>query len=1053
MRGGRKGGRDMGGLTLFAIRQARFTWLVIVATVIAGIAVYMTQPRQEDPEIAMRNAQVITRMPGLSPERIEQLITRPVEEQIKTIPEIKEIKSISMTGISIVSPEAADQYTDMAPIWAKLRNKMDDLQPRLPDGADTPFVNDDYGRVSVITLALSGPDFTMRELFDVSRDIRDALNTLPLVASVELHGVQQERIWIEFKAAALSHFGVDPANVVASLRGQNVVLPAGAVEANRQNIVIEPTGDFKSVEDIRRVAIPMADGELVYLEDLADIRRGYVDPPEAPAFYNNRRAIVIGISMVSKSNVVELGEQVKAALQRIRGALPLGMALDVVIFQPDLVQASVNSASENLLQTVAVVLAVVMIFLGLRTGLIVGSMVPLTMMATLIGMSVLAIELHRVSIAAIIVALGLLVDNGVVIAEDIRKRLDEGEERFDAALATPKSLAVPLLTSSITTIAAFLPLMMIQGGSGEFLRSLGQVLTLALLSSWLIGITVIPAFCYWFLPKTDAGKGKAAVSDGSQFDAAPYRFYRGFLNTVLRFRLLFVIAMIALLYSSTVIFSFVKQRSLGPSERNQFTVYVDLPAQASIRQTIDVTRRISAWLRNPEANPEVTDVIAYVGSGGPRFFLALSPNDPQPNKAFMVVNTQEADQIGAVMARVERFLVTDTPEASGRADILFLGPAPLGTVELRVTGEDIETLRRLGAAVESAFHTVPGVRSVRNDWENAVLKVRVNVDQERARRAGVTSEEIAKTLSAYFDGMAVTTFREGDQVIPVVLRADAEDRATLDRLRTVEIYAAARGVPVPLIQVADLEGEVEASRIRRFNQKRALTVAGKHPEMTAVELYEAMRPALDAIDMPDGYALAVTGEIEGSKENNQELFKFAPHALFIILALLILQFNSFRRTAIILLTIPLVLIGANYGLFVFKGFFDFTAMLGLFSLAGIIINNGIVLIDRIEEQRAAGVTVNEAIMEAALSRARPIIMTTVTTVVGLIPLAISGGEFWYGMAIVIMCGIAVGTVLTLGFVPVLYSLFFRGNASASANARAAREASVSVEGNTIRIRN
>ena len=1015
-------------LTRFTIENGRFTWLLITAITLAGLSVYFTQPRQEDPEIAVRSAQIVTQVPGLSPERIEQLVTRPVEEQVKTISQVEEITSLSMTGLSIVMPEVAPRYDDIKPIWTDLRNKMDDMASRLPQGAIGPQVNDDYGRVAVVTMALTGREFSMAELYSEARDVREELSALELAARVDLYGVQAERVWIEFDPAFMAQFGLKVRDVVAALQGQNVVLPGGTVDADGLNVVIEPSGDFKSLDDIRNLAVETEDGQVVYLDDLADVHRGFVDPPSAPAFYNGAPAIVLGLSMVSNSNVVELGDEVEDMIARLRGELPLGMELDIVIFQPDLVQASVNNASSNLLQTVAVVLLVVMLALGLRTGLIVGAMVPLTMMATLVGMSLWGIELHRISIAAIIVALGLLVDNGVVVAEDIKKRLDLGAERLEAALATPRGLAVPLLTSSLTTVAAFMPLVLIEGGTGEFLRSLGQVLALALLSSWLIAITVIPAFCYWFLPESGGDSREQSAASGEDYSSAPYRFYRSILRLVLRSRVVFIILMIGLLLSSTSIFKHVKRRSLGPSERNQFTVYVDLPSEASIHETIGATDRLTGFLRDEGENPEVTDVLAYVGSGGPRFFLSLSPNDPQPNKAFLVVNTQEAHQIEAVMARVERFMVEGMPEATGRTDILFLGSSPLGTVQFLVRGPEIEGIRRLGAEITDAFHRVEGIRAVRNDWENSVLKLRVDVDQERARRAGLSSENIAQTLSAHFDGADVTTYREGELSIPVTIRAQPEDRGSLDRVRTVEIPSSKTGVPVPLLQVADFTADVEPSRIRRLDQERALNVSGKHPDMTATELYAVIQPFLDELDVPDGYSVEIDGEIKESQESNEKLFKYAPHALFVIVLLLVLQFNSFRRPLIILSTIPLVLIGANYGLFLFKGFFDFTAMLGLFSLAGIIINNGIVLIDRIDEARSEGMAVGEAVIDAALARARPIIMTTITTIVGLVPLALFGGEFWYGMAIVIMCGIGVGTLLTLGFVPVLYSLLldFRG---------------------------
>ena len=1014
----------------FSITHARFAGLVIAIIVLGGLYTFVTQPRQEDPEITLRGAQVITQFPGMSTERVENLITRPLEDKIKEISEIEEIKSISMPGLSIITPEAHARYYDMDPIWSKLRNKMDDIRPELPEGTIGPQVNDDFGRVAVITLALTGSDYSMAEMHEVARDLRDSLGALPLVAQVDLYGAQEERIWVEFDVNALAQFGLSPSTVLSALRGQNIVLPGGTVNASGQSVVVEPTGDFSSVDEIRNLAIGAGeDGGIVYLQDIASIQRGYVEPPQSPAFYNNEPAIVVGISMVESSNVVEVGRQVKAALRELRPLLPVGMQLDTAIFQPDLVQASVNNASNNLLQTMVVVLVVVMVFLGWRTGLIVGAMVPLTMMATLMAMSVWGIELHRISIAAIIVALGLLVDNGVVIAEDISQRLEGGTERLKASLVSAKTLAIPLLTSSLTTIIAFLPLALIDDTSGEFLRSLGQVLALALLISWFLAITITPALCFWFLPDMQRSQN---TEDTGPARGAAYGFYNKLLNVILARRAIFVLLMLGLLFAAGQVFQFVKERSLGPSERNQFTVYVDLPSIAHISETMAATRTLVEFLNDESRNPEVTHVLSYVGGGGPRFFLALAPNDPQPNKAFLVVTTERADQIDYVMERVEGFLQTDLPQADGRADILFLGSAAIGTVEIRVRGPDMDVLRVLGAQIKQVFYNVPGARSVRSDWEDPVMKLYVNVDQERARRAEVSSQEIAETLSAIFDGSAITNYREGDKVIPVMLRARPEYRDGLDHLRSAEVFSESRGVAVPILQVADTDGASEPSRIRRFNQERALTIAGINPELTALELYEAMQEGLNALELPPGHTIEVEGEVKEAAESNEKLMGFAPHALLLIILLLVLQFNSFRRPLIILLTIPLVVIGANFGLAVFNAYFDFTAMLGLFSLAGIIINNGIVMIDRIDSGRATGLDVNEAVVEAALARARPIIMTTITTIVGLLPLALFGGEFWFGMAIVIMCGLGVGTLLTLGFIPVLYSLMFNNERKRSA---------------------
>ncbi|MEM7680795.1 MAG: efflux RND transporter permease subunit [Planctomycetota bacterium] len=1005
----------------FAIERLRITWLVIVALAVAGAALYTTHPRQEDPEIQLRSAQVVTEMPGLSPERIEQLITRPLEEQIKSIAEVDEIQSTSLTGRSIVVVEVDPRYDDLDPIWSTLRNKMADFAPRLPDGAGEPRVNDDYGRLAVVTLALTGDDYSMRELHEIAKDLRDELGAIELVATVDLYGVQPERVWLEFDAAFLAQFDLSPSALAEALQAQNIVLPAGVVTANDQDVVIEATGDLGSLDALRTLPIDLGEGRVAYLEDVATIRRGYVEPAQAPAYFNGKPAVVLGVSMVRSSNVVTLGTQLREALPAPRAALPAGMSLDEAIFQPDLVQASVANASSNLMQTMAVVLVVVMLFLGLRMGLIVGAMVPLTMMVTLVGMAVWGIELHRISIAAIIISLGLLVDNGIVIAEEIRRRLDAGEARLDAVLATPQGLAVPLLTSSLTTVLVFMPLMLIDGGSGEFLRSLGQVLILALLSSWFLSISVTPAFCYWFM----AAKPNAPKPSQAADPKPPGRWLRAYerlLRFLLRHPFVLIGALLLLLGASFVGFGHVKQRSLGPSERNQFTVYVDLPAGSSIEATDRATQRLVSYLADETANPEVDSTLAYVGSGGPRFFLGLNPNDAQPNKAFLVVTTEQADQIAAVMQRVERYFVEAMPEADGRADVLFLGGAPLGTVELVVTGRDAQTLQRLGTEVQALFHGVPGVRSVRSDWENPTIKLAVEVDQERARRAGVTSRDIANALEAFFTGTRITDFREDESAIPVVIRANPEDRGSLDRLRTVEVTSSETGRPVPLLQVADFGGSVEPSVIRRTDQKRAMTISGKHPDMTSLELYETLLPKLDALALPAGYAVAVDGEIQQSRESNADLFAYAPHALFLIVSLLVLQFNSFRRAAVILLTLPLILIGALFGLLLFGAYFDFTAMLGLFSLAGIIINNGIVLIDRIDLERRTAPSNAEAIVRASLARVRPIVMTTVTTLVGLVPLAVFGGEFWYGLAIVIICGLGVGSVLTLGLVPVLCRL-------------------------------
>jgi multidrug efflux pump subunit AcrB len=1009
------------------IQRVRLTVFLLLLTIVAAAGVFFSQARQEDPEITMRKAQVVVRFPGLSAEQVEQLLIKPVEDEIKTMPEVKSIESTALSGLAIILPELGDEYFDLEPIWSRLRNKMSDLEGRMPEGTQGIDVNDDFGRVAVVTLALTGDGFTPAELRWTARQLRDRFSALPLVAKVDLYGVQTERIWLEMDPELLNRLGLDPAAVVGELQRQNVIIPGGSVVATGMKIIIQPSGDFRSVEEIRNVSIPLPEEEgLVYLRDLLEVRRGYAEPPEAPALLNGAPAVVLGISMVKDSNITELDGQIQGLLPEVRADLPLGMTLTVVNYQPQLVAEAVAGATENLWQTVAVVLFVVMFFLGWRTGLIVGAGVPLTIMAVLVGMSLWGIAIHRISIAAIIVALGLLVDNGIVVAEDIQRRLAAGVDRRSAAEDSAASLALPLLISSLTTILAFMPLMLARNTSGEFLASLTQVVILALLASWLLAVTVIPALCYWFL------KPPAAVSAGeARPTGAAYALYERCLRVLLGQRLLFLAFVVLAMAGSMVLMGQVKQRNMPPSERNQFTVYLSLPAGTDILETQASAQRLARFLSDGDANPEITGNVGYIASGGPRFFLALQPPDPLPHSAFFVVNVQDYAQLPAVMKRVEAHMAAQLPEARGRCETLFLGASPIGTVETRVTGPDIRTLQVIAEQVKDQYRAIEGITGLRSDWENPILSVRVQIDQDLAARAGLSSQSIARTLSSVLDGYTVTDYREGENVIPVIIRSDMERRSSLETLRGMEFYSEKSSTPIPLLQIARLEGVVEPSQIRRLDQRRTVTIAAKHPNMGAAELYTALTPGLAAIDLPPGYALGPAGEIADSSESQGELFRYAPHCLLAMLVLLLFQFDSFRNTALVMSTIPLIIVGSILGLYIFRAYFEFPALLGIFSLAGIIINNSIVMIDRIVQERKSGLGVDESAISAAIFRVRPILITTTTTVVGLIPLALFGGEFWYSMSIVIMCGLGIGTVLTLGFVPVVYSLLYRGTRARS----------------------
>ena len=791
--------------------------------------------------------------------------------------------------------------------------------------------------------------------------------------------------------------------------------------------IIEPSGNFDSLSEIEDVIITIPGTQRVTpLRDLAKVTRGYVDPPSQPVYYNGKPAVVLSVSILEGKgvNAVEFGERLTRKLKQLEQTLPIGYALNYATYQPPLIDAAVRGAVTNLMQTLVIVLVVVMLFLGVRTGLIVGSFVPMTMLMSVAIMRSMDIELQRMSIAALIISLGMLVDNGIVVAEDIRTRLQNGEDRRQAALDFGRTLAIPLLTSTLTTILAFAPIPLAIGGAGEYTKSLGLVLIITLLSSWFLSMLMTPLMCVWFMkvqPRKPEADGQAADPYAGTF----YRTYRLLLEAMLRVRLLVLICAAAAFVAAIFASNLVVKEFFPAGDRNQYLVYLDLPAGSRSDNTSEVTLKLSNWLQDKKVNPEVTGTIAYVGGGGPRFFLSLSPIDADPHVAFLIVNTQNAAQVPAMVERTRKFAQDSLPEAIARVKAMWLGSTETGLFEVRLSGPALNVLRDKATSLMQSLQAIPGIIDVKQDWENRVLRINVKVDQTRARRAGVTSQDVANSLNALISGSQVTDYREGDEAIPIIVRGTEAERTNASTIRSMNIYSSARGTSVPLEQIADIQADWDLYRIKRRGLERTMTISAKHPSLKAAQIYAALKPAIDALALPPGYALELGGELEQSAKAQRYLFANMPLAAAGIIMLLVWQFNSFRRAGIILLTIPLTFIGAIIGLIVMNAVFGFMVILGLLSLAGIIINNGIVLIDRIDTELESGRERYDAIIAACLARLQPIIMTTVTTILGLMTLILSVDPLFYGMAVAIAFGLGVATVFTLGVVPVLYAMLFR----------------------------
>jgi multidrug efflux pump subunit AcrB len=1017
----------MKGITSFALEKNRVTLLFLLLMVFAGFFSYLTYPKQEDPSIQIREAIVWAYFPGMAPRRVEDLITRKLEEQIRLLGDVDYIKSDSKRGMSFMHVIARDDVPVLKTVWRDLRNKLSDVAPSLPKGTIGPFVNDEFGLTAVATIALTAEGFSLAETRVVARDLRNKLYSLKGIRRIELFGVQNERVFLELSNAKLAEFGINPDVIVQTLQRQNIILPGGMIDVTGQNIVIEPSGNFDSISEIEDVIITIPGTQRVTpLRDLAKVTRGYVDPPNQPVYYNGRPAIVLSVSILEGKgiNAVEFGKRLTRKVKQVEQTLPIGYALNYATYQPPLIEAAVKGAVTNLLQTLVIVLAVVMLFLGVRTGLIVGSFVPMTMLMSMAIMRSMDIELQRMSIAALIISLGMLVDNGIVVAEDIRTRLQNGEDRRQAALASGRTLAIPLLTSTLTTILAFAPIPLALGGAGEYTKSLGLVLIITLLSSWFLSMLMTPLICVWFMkinPRDPDAEGRPADPYAGSF----YRIYRLILEAMLRMRLL-VLASAAAAFVAALFASKMVVKEFFPSgDRNQYLVYLDLPAGSRSDKTAETALRLSNWLQDKSVNPEVTGTIAYVGGGGPRFFLSLAPIDADPHVAFLVVNTQNAAQVPAMVERTRKFGQNSLPEAFTRAKAMWLGSTETGLFEIRLSGPAFNVLRQKTVSLMQSLQKIPGIVDVKQDWENRVLRINVKVDQTRARRSGITSQDVANSLNALISGGAITDYREGDEAIPIILRGTEAERTNAATIRSMNIYSSARGTNVPLEQIADIQADWDLYRIKRRSQERTVTVSAKHPFLKADQIYAALKPAIESLALPPGYKWETGGELEQSAKAQRYLFANMPFAVAGIVLLLVWQFNSFRRAGIILLTIPLTFIGAIIGLIFMNSVFSFMVILGLLSLAGIIINNGIVLIDRIDTELSSGREPYDAIISACLARLQPILMTTVTTILGLMTLIVSVDPLFYGMAVAIAFGLGVATIFTLGVVPVLYAILFR----------------------------
>lgn len=987
------------------------------------------------PPYTIRVATVVSSFPGAGPDRVELLVTDKIEKKAQEIPEVKTITSTSRTGLSVVSVELKFEVPPekLQPVWDKLRRKIDQLDD-LPEGV-VPEVNDsDVGVVYGIMVGLLSDGFSYAEMKEYADDIRDNFIKLDDAAKVELGGVQEERVFVEFDDAQLAEYGITSSQLQNIIASTNIINSGGEINLQEERIILEPTGNFNEIDDLKRTIIPVGKGEVLYLEDITSVAKGYISPSKTKVRINGRPAIALSISLKEGANLIKLGEEVDRSIQSWNEQLPVGLELTRLASLDGFVQESIDNFIGNLMQSIGIVLVVMLIFLGFRTGLVVASLIPLVTIMTLMIMGVVGIGLNQVSLAALIMALGMMVDNAIVVSESIMVKMEDGIAAKKAAIDSCSELAVPLLISTLTTSAAFLSFFLAESVMGDIVGPIFTVISIALLSSWLASLTIITLLAYFFIKvkKKDPKKKPSKFSIDGIMERLK-EWYKILLLKVLKIKFLFIGLVLVLFVTSMFGFGLVPFIFFPDSERNLITIDVNLPLGTKIESTENIVKSVEQYIidslkvENP-SEPGVLDWSSFVGQGPESYDLGYSQDETNSSYAHMLVNTSSGDDNQYVISKIDDYSFRQYPEADIKVKRLGQGGGST-PIEIRISGSEPENLMEISDQVKAHLSTISGTKNVKDDWGPKIKKFVIDIDQSKAQRAGVSNQDIAVSLKTVLSGFRTGEFREDDKTIPIMMRAEDSEQQTLASLETLNIYAQNSGANVPLIQVANIIPQWQFAKIKRKDIFRTITVQSFLKEgANASTIMGQMGPWLDeqVASWPAGYGYELGGDDESTAENMGAVAAYLPLSAFIILLLLIIQFNSMRKTFMVVSTIPLGVIGVVLGLIIFQSYFGFFGFLGTISLAGIVINNAIVLIDRIEiELKEYNRGSADAVVQAALQRFRPIILTTFTTSLGLIPLYLGGGLMWEPLAVAIMIGLLFATVITLLFIPVLYSILYK----------------------------
>ncbi len=1007
---------------------------------------------------------VVTPYPGASPQEVENEVTEKIEKAVQELGQLERVKSYSARGLSTVVVVIKDKFdkTKLPQIWDELRRKINDYQKELPPGAGPSLVNDDFGDVYGVYYALTGDGYTYAELKKVAEMLKRELLTVTDVKKVVFFGEQREAIYIEISRTKMAALGITRKEIFDALKAKNLAVDAGKIKIGTEYISIVPSGLYKSEKDFGELFISSKGGKLIYLKDVATIKRDYVDPPTKILRFNGQPAIGIGISTVLGGNAVVMGEAVEKRLSELQGRIPLGMELNVISMQSATVVEAINNFIVNLIEAVIIVIVVLLVAMGLRSGLIIGFILILTIAATFVIMGKYQIALERISLGALIIALGMLVDNAIVVVDGMKVRMEQGMDSLRAAKEVVGQNAIPLLGATAVAILAFASLGGMDNGTGEFCRSLYYVILISLSLSWITAVTTTPLITKLFVLSKKA-QSKANDKDGEHEDPYGgkfYKVYRKGLISAIKFRWITIGVVAGLFIISLYGFTFVKNMFFPPSTRPQFMIECQFREGIYIKDTEKKVAEIEKYVKGIDG---VTDVASAVGEGHLRFILTYTvPIDVGPQYTCILVGVKDAKTIDKISTKVLSDLEQRFPDATVNVKKFQLGPGGGGKIQLRINGPDIEVLRKLADKALAIMMDDPVAQAVRTEWGAKVKVIVPEIAEDQARRLGISRPMIAQALQSNFSGTVTGVYREGIELIPIIARAPKSERITMENIRELQIYSPSAQKNIPLSQVVTgLKTVMENARISRWHRRsmiklhcdartglpselfnrikpkieKALKVDlaqyfGKTPEPGTDPLKELTAKTIPVKDddiiplknMP-GYFIAWSGEAEDSADSQTQLAKSIPLYFGMMIITVILLFNAFRQPLIIWLTVPLAIIGVTAGLLLFNQPFGFMALLGLMSLSGMLIKNAIVLIDQIDLDIREGKQPFDAIVDSGVSRMRPVVLAAATTMMGMIPLF--QDDFFVSMAVTIVFGLGFASMLTLIFVPVLYATFFK----------------------------